>query len=132
MQQYSQKWIAISVAFLVLQTSNWAVAAPQVPSPDRSVEQQLRKIEPGSKVEVRLTGNNRVKGKLGLLYNDAFELQVTDGGSQGPRRIAFADVQSVRKAGMGRGKKIAIGLGIFGAVAALVAGLTLAAIARNG
>ena len=132
MRLHLQKWIAISVALAVLHTSIWAAQAPQASDHDRIIEQQVQKIGPGSKMEVRLTDGSRLKGKLRTPYGDAFELQVTEGGPKGPRRIAFADVQSVRKAGMGTGKKIAIGLGIFGVMAALVAALTIRALAKNG
>jgi hypothetical protein len=132
MLQHARKWIAMSVAFAVLQSSSWAAAVPRATSPERSVEQQVREIALGSNVEVRLAGQHRLKGRLGTLYENSFDLQVTAGGPIGARRIPFDDVQSVRMHALSTGKKVAIGLAIFGAVAALVAGLTLRAIARNG
>ena len=52
----------------------------------------------GSTVEVRLTGRerpNKLRGRMGLLDNQAFELGVENSGGQ-PRSIPFGQVKSLR------------------------------------
>lgn len=120
-----RKFLAIGVAILILLTPHAVTAAPQ-----DSARVQLRSIRAGSRLEAKLKNGDKLRGTLGSIYDDGFEIQVA---KAGPVRIAFADVQSVRlKTGMSAGAKIGGAIGIFGAVAILVTYLVLSAIGSNG
>ena len=128
MKQFLKKSFALSVALLIMQTSHLAIAASQGVG---GVERQVRLAPTGSSVEVRLKNNDKLRGKLGSIYDDGFELQATKSGAT--VRVAFIDVESVRqKEGMSTRKKVGIGLGMFAGLAVLVTYLVVAAIASNG
>jgi hypothetical protein len=128
-----RKWLAMVVACLVLQASNLAVAAPQAAGTVRGVKEQVRVLPAGSPLELKLKNRDKLKGRLGSIYDEGFEIQVSRSGTITPVRVAFADVQSLRqKSGMSTGAKIGLGVGIFVGMAALVSYLVLSAIGRNG
>ena len=127
-----RKWLAIVVACLVLQGSSLAVAAPPVAGTVMGVKEQVRVLPAGSPLEVKLTNRHKLKGRLGSIYDEGFDVQVSKSGTITPVRVAFADVQSLRqKSGISTKAKIGLGVGIFAGVAVLVTALVLAAIGRN-
>jgi hypothetical protein len=70
--------------------------------PAQTDEGSIREIalgtQIGSTVEVRLTGKerpNKLRGRMGLLDNDAFDLAIENSGVE-PRRIPFGQVKSLK------------------------------------
>lgn len=99
------------MAFAVLHASGAVAAEPQVDPSVRRMALRVRSISFGSSGEVKLKNNEKVKGKLGSVYDDGFDVRFAKA-TVNPVRLAFADVQSVSQKRMGTGVKIRIGLGI--------------------
>jgi hypothetical protein len=122
--------LAVVVACFLLHSSIWAAGEPQAAVPSNEVREQVRRLPAGSRLEVKLKDHKRLKGKLGSVDEQGFEIRT---GAITPVRVAFVDVQSMRhKTGMSTKTKVGIGVGIFLGMGALVAYLLLSAIARNG
>jgi hypothetical protein len=102
------------------------VAVGQSSDPASAVKKQLSSIPAGKKIEVKLKqeGSKKITGKLGSVTEDGFEVQTIKSGKVSSQKVAFADVDSVKKRGMGRGTKILIVtvvvVGAMGLVAAIV------------
>jgi hypothetical protein len=79
-----QKWLAIVVACLVLNGSSLAVAAPQAAGTVRGVEDQVRVLPAGSPLEAKLTNRHKLKGRLGSIYDEGFEIRVSTSGTITP------------------------------------------------
>src|SRR6266496_1815550 len=127
-----RKWLGIVIACLVLQASNLAVAAPQDTGDVVDVRDRIRALPPGSTLEVKLTNEEKLKGKLGSVGPEAFELQISRKGTITARRVAFTEVRSIhQKRGMSTRAKILLGVGIFAGTAVVVTGLVLGGIGRN-
>ncbi len=111
-----QKAIAVLLVFLL--------AAPAVSAkPERaSIKEQVLMIRPGSAVEIRLTDKSKLKGRLGAVTDDGFELQALTDEKIATQQVPFDRVQSVKDKGqqsfghsLGRGFLVAgivIGVGI--------------------
>ncbi len=94
------------------------LAAEQSPASASDIKRQSALIPAGKNIEVKLKqeGSKKITGKLGPVTDDGFELQTVKSGQVSSEKIVFADVESIRKRGMSRGKKILIGVDIFFAV----------------
>lgn len=90
------------------------------------LREQVAHLPPGGLIEVRLVSDEKVRGRLGAVESDAFALKLQDG-SPSERRIAFADVKSV-KAILSRGNRVAswiiVGVGVAVVVVVLAVYLT--------
>ena len=117
----------------MLQSASAASGGPQVAGGDIEVRDRIRTLPPGSTLEVKLTNEEKLKGKLGSVGQDEFELRIVRKGTVTTRKVAFTEVRSMRvKHGMSTGAKIGLGVGIFAGIAVLVTALVLGAIGRNG
>lgn len=87
----------------------------QMPKP--TVQEQLGQIGVGSIVEVktRIKGMKKVRGRLGSVTAEGFEVQVAQGAKIDSVRLNFADVKSVtekpRAKGMHPAVPILVGVG---------------------
>lgn len=125
--------IAIMIACAVLQSASAASGWPQVAGGDGDVQDRIRALPPGSTLELKLTNEEKLKGKLGSVGPEGFELRIAREGTITARKVAFTEVRSMRlRHGMSTGAKIGLGVGIFAGVAVLVTALVLGAIGRNG
>lgn len=99
------------------------LAAEQSPASASDLKRQLALIPAGKTVEVKLKqeGSKRIIGKLGPVTDEGFEVQTVESGKVSTEKIAFADVESVKKRGMNRVAKVVIITGVLGVIAALVA-----------
>lgn len=96
------------------------LAAADVSGP--TVAQQLVELPPDSIVEVRLNDKRKLRGRLGALDTDAFEVQVAGQTGVAKERLRYADVKSVKpvsKMGAGRSAGF-VALGALAAVGATV------------
>jgi hypothetical protein len=127
-----RKLFAVLIACSVLQSASGSTAGAQAGGGKVDVRDRIRVLPPDSSLEVKLTNGEKLKGNLGVADQEGFELRIARKGAIAPRKVAFAEVRSIRvKHGMSTGAKIGLGVGIFAAVAVLVTGLVLGAIGRN-
>ena len=59
------------------------------------LREQVAHLPPGGLIEVRFVGREKVRGRLGVFESDGFTVKLQDP-SASERRIAFADVKSVK------------------------------------
>ena len=59
------------------------------------LREQVAHLPPGGLIEVRLVSREKVRGRLGVVESDGFTVKLQDP-SASERRIAFADVKSVK------------------------------------
>ena len=59
------------------------------------LREQVARLPPGGLIEVRLVSREKVRGRLGVVESDGFTVKLQDP-SASERRIAFADVKSVK------------------------------------
>lgn len=80
------------------------------------LREQVAHLPAGGLIEVRLVSRERVRGRLGVVESDAFAIRLQDAASE--RRIAFADVKSVKAIPSMRGN--VVGWIVAGVVIAVV------------
>lgn len=76
--------------------------AAQVPSESGSLatlQDQVSSIKPGSRIEVRLVGNEKVRGKLNAVSAHGITIQLASGGE---RVFTFGEITSVKRVNPGR------------------------------
>jgi hypothetical protein len=108
---------------LVLAGLNTPVlAAERSPASASGLRRQLLSIPAGKNIEVKLKqeGSKKVTGELGPVTNDGFEIQTVKSGVVSSEKIAFADVESVKKRGMRLAFKVLIVVAAALAVGAVV------------
>ena len=92
-------------------------------------------IPAGNLVEVKTTAKQKLRGRLGALTADSFELQMAKGGELQAQPIRFDQVKSVKivdqRVGMSTAGKVGVGLLIAGGVLALLIAVTAAVEAGN-
>lgn len=89
------------------------------------LREQVTHLPPGGLIEVRLVSHERVRGRLGAVELDGFALKTQDG-SASERRIAFADVKSVKAIQSTRGRVVSwIVVGVAVAVVVVVVAVYL-------
>ncbi len=77
-----------------------------------------------SKVVVKLKNGTKLKGYISQTGEDSFDL--TNSKTKQTTAVAYRDVAQVKKQGLSKGAKIAIGVGIGAAVAVVVIGAMVA------
>jgi hypothetical protein len=120
--------LCIAVIFL------FSTSIPQLPAQSavkaaapHSIEAQVRAVGIGHKAVVTKVDGNQLKGKIAAIDANAFSL--SQGSHKGDLLLDFSDVSAVKKGGLPKGTKIAIGVGI--GVGAAV-GIFAAAYCSNG
>jgi hypothetical protein len=111
------------------------LAAPNVPaanSPSQAkIKEQVLLIKSGSPIEVRLLAQGKLKGRLGLVSDNGFVLDLVKGGKIRTQSISFADVKSIKKdtsmTPMSPGSKALWMILILGIAAGAIAGIGCAA-----
>ena len=84
------------------------------------LREQVAHLPPGGLIEVRLVSREKVRGRLGVVESDGFTVQLQDP-SASERRIAFADVKSVKAILNTRGRVVSwIVVGVAVAVVVVV------------
>jgi len=84
------------------------------------LREQIAHLPPGGLIEVRLVSREKVRGRLGVVESDGFTVQLQDP-SASERRIAFADVKSVKAILSTRGRVVSwIVVGVVVAVVVVV------------
>ena len=111
-----KQWIAVLTAFTILHCSNVAMAQT-APGKGAGRErgtpaEQVQKIKPDKKIEVRLTTGQTLKGKLVRVTPQGFELRLVEAGRESVQSVAFQDVESVKKRGWSMWAKIGVGYAI--------------------
>ena len=76
-----------------------------------------------SKVVVKMKNGTRLKGYISQTGEDSFDL--TDSKTKQTSVVAYRDVAQVKKQGLSKGAKIAIGFGIAAAVTVAVIGIAI-------
>lgn len=72
-----------------------------------ALKKKLLEIPAGSLVEVKLKTKEKLRGRLGDLSNDGFQMKVLNNSTIEDRRLTFDDVAAVRKSAGTSAKKIA-------------------------
>jgi hypothetical protein len=105
-------------------------AVAQAPSEEkRSLKEQVVMIPAGSVVEVKLKqkGSSTIRGRLGAITDEAFEIQIAKSGKVSSEKVAFTEVKSVKaKPGMSFVTKAFIATGV-GVLVLIVIGAVVAA-----
>ena len=106
-------------------------AFPASPLNKDTVKQQVLRVSSGSSVEVRLINKSKLRGRLGQVTEEGFELQTVQGGKIDTQTLAFDQVKSIKdtskksfsagKAFLTAGLAIAILVGI-GIISCVVGG----------
>jgi hypothetical protein len=82
-----------------------------------------------SKVVVKMKDGTKMKGYISQTGEDSFDL--TDSKTKQPTAVAYRDVAQVKKQGLSKGAKIALGIGIAAAVTVVVLGVAINNAADN-
>jgi hypothetical protein len=95
-----------------------------------TIQEQIVQMPAGSVVEVKTQAKQKLRGRLGAITADSFELQTATGGTIQTQSLRFDQVKSVKpiqsEKGMSTAAKIGIGvLAVFGAMA-LIGGIACA------
>ncbi len=76
-----------------------------------------------SKVVVKMKDGTKMKGYISQTGEDSFDL--TDSKTKQTTAVAYRDVAQVKKQGLSKGAKIALGIGIAAAVTVVVLGVAI-------
>jgi anaerobic C4-dicarboxylate transporter len=76
-----------------------------------------------SKVVVKMKDGTKMKGYISQTGEDSFDL--TDSKTKQTTAVAYGDVAQVKKQGLSKGAKIALGIGIAAAVTVVVLGVAI-------
>ena len=110
------QWIAVLTVLALLHCSNVALAQT---APEKGAgrergtpAEQVEKIKPGKKMEVRLTNGQRLRGRLVRVTAQGLDLRIVEAGRESVQNVAFKDVESVKKRGWSWWAKIGVGWAI--------------------
>ena len=81
--------------FLAILLANASIAQPAF----QSSKEMVLKIPAGSPVEVRLTDNTKLRGRLGNVSDTGFELQAVKNGKVDTVQVAFDQLKSIKNTG---------------------------------
>ena len=101
------------VAVLAVVAGATGVAAGGRAAPATRAERaasDARRIGPGAKVKVSMPDGTSVRGVLVLVGDHEIAVLVTDGPQKGERRIAYDQVERIKKEGSRTGLWIALGI----------------------
>ena len=113
----------LCTSLLVWSSLAYASAADQA-LPGQSLKERITQIPSGSVVQVKLANKQNIRGRLGSITNDGFDLQYARSGKIVTETLMFDNVQSVRMVGQGWSiaKKIVVGT-LIGAGVLLIIGI---------
>ena len=99
------------------------IAAVPASAAERTVAEQVARMTLGRKITVELNTGETLKGRMGPVSADQFNLEPRRQGQGTTRSVRFDEVRSVRS-GLSGGQKWALGVGIgVGGFLALIAAL---------
>jgi len=75
-----------------------------------TLQQRVLEVPSGTMVEVRLLSKQRLRGRLGDVGSDGFNLQTAQGSTISTQRVAFTDVKSFKQVEGTTGQKVGKGL----------------------
>jgi hypothetical protein len=117
-----RKLITLVLIGLVVSGANFtAIIAQSGPDADvDKVRTKIRKYGIGeeSKVVVTVKDGTKLKGYITQILDDSFDL--TDVETKQPTTIPYRDVAKIKRQGMSKGAKTAIGIGIAAGIVVLV------------
>jgi hypothetical protein len=110
-----RNWIAKLMTILLtlsVQGPLYARHATQEKAP--TIQEQIVQMPAGSTVEVRTQAKEKLRGRLGGITADSFELQTATGGTIQKQSLRFDQVKSLKevraKKGMSTAAKVGLGL----------------------
>ena len=80
----------------VLSVGQKVVAGNRDSALQKTVQEQVLEISPGTLVEVRLDHKQKVRGRMGETAEDGFTLQYVQGDRLATRKITFAEIKSIK------------------------------------
>jgi hypothetical protein len=120
-------WTAELLAILLALGAPWPLFARSTAQEKRpTIQEQLVVMPAGSVVEVKTLGKQKLRGRLGAMTADSFELQTAKGEKVQTQSLRFDEVKSVKAVtskGMAVGAKIGWGILIFAVVIGVVAAI---------
>ncbi len=114
--------LAVLVVFLLSFAP--VVVAQDKPTSDSvkpSVHEKAKVLKSGTRIEVKLTDKQKLKGKLGAVSEDNFEMMVETPSGHETRTVDFDDVKSLKPIMTTRGKWIMAGVITGAALGTMVA-----------
>jgi len=86
-------------------------ALPQETTKKATVQERIMEIQAGTIIEVRLMDKHKVRGRLGEVTSEGFNLQSAQGNKVETQKIAFTEVKTLKKVeGETTGKKFSRGV----------------------
>lgn len=111
--------VVLIVAIFLSANTNALQAQSDPAAGDRAIKAQVNKLGTGAKVTVSLKDGTKVKGSIGQIHEDSFD--VTLANQTQSSVISYRDVETVKRRGWSTGAKIGLGVGIgAAAIAAIV------------
>jgi hypothetical protein len=119
-------WVVfVNSAYAAKAMANDAASQRQAPVSQESViQKKLSQIPLGSKVEVRLTSNEKLKGRLEAVSAEGIVLKPAKADQTGDRKIALTEMKSIKTArstGGRIGLYVLTGIGVFAVVVLILA-----------
>jgi hypothetical protein len=98
--------VFVNSAYAAKAMANDAASQGQVPVSQESViQKKLSQIPVGKSIEVRLTNNEKLEGKLGGVSDEGIILKQAKGSQIEERKIALTEMKSIKEA---KGRRIVI------------------------
>jgi len=94
-------------------------------SPDTlsaKVKSDISRRGTGEMIIIKLKTGEKIEGRITQILDDSFD--VTDTKTKRSTTVLYPEVSEVRKPGMSRGAKVAIGVGIGAVITAIVVGVS--------
>ena len=101
-----------------------APGSPAGAGKNRTLQEQLLEVPQGAMIEVRLLNMQKLRGRLGELSSDGFNLQTAQGSKVETQKLSFAEVKSFKRLGNKKAVKTAGWIGV-GVVAGIVVGIVV-------
>src|SRR4051812_16231671 len=103
-----RSWIAHLLALLLmLGAATPLPARPAVEDPSPTIAERIVLLPAGCMIEVRTKTKQKLRGRLGALAADTFDLQVAQSGQLQTQPIQYAEVRSVKLVDRDRGMSTA-------------------------
>ena len=107
---------------------------PEETGPERklTLKERMLEIPPGTMIEVRLREKRKIRGRLGELTDEAFNLTTAEGEKIVTQQIAYTEVKSVKRIEGGKaGKAGHAALYMLAGIGAFIAILVVIALAKS-
>src|SRR5205823_6265959 len=92
-----REMLSIALVMLLLPNFNAASAASQVDS--TAAKKEALAVPLGSVIEVRLKGNEKIRGRMGEVSEEGFVVQTAQNGKLENQKITFTDLKSIKLVG---------------------------------